>query len=235
MISNPQLNSVARWYTTKKGLNSFMIYCVYEEIKQYIRQPLLEIGAADGYMTQLISANHNIKHYHIVEASQLYAQYLKGKFASVKVINSTLEKYQYEKKYKTIIASHVLEHIPNVNQFLKKAYSLLDDNGYFIVSVPNALSIHRLVGVEMGILNNPYELNEQDKKIGHFRVYDNDKLKVDLEKNKFKVHILTGSFIKFLSNSQTEKVIPKRNWMAYYKVSKRFPQFCSDIISICTK
>jgi ubiquinone/menaquinone biosynthesis C-methylase UbiE len=39
-------------------------------------------------------------------------------------------------KFDLVWACHVLEHQLNVNDFLKKAYSLVSDNGYLCVTVP---------------------------------------------------------------------------------------------------
>nr|QBM02037.1 hypothetical protein [uncultured archaeon] len=230
-----KLERVSTWYKSTKGLNSFMIYCVYLEFRKFIEEPILEIGPADGGMTSLIFDNLRPKTINIVEASEKYCQLLSKKFKKAAVFNSYLEDFKATKKYKTIIASHLLEHVENVDKFLQTAYKLLDNDGKFLVSVPNGLSMHRLLGVEMGLLETPTQLNDQDKKIGHFRVYDPKKLEEDLKKNGFKIEKISTSFIKFLSNAQIEKFIPEKDWIYFYSLSKNFPQNGADIFAICNK
>ena len=47
------------------------------------------------------------------------------------------ENFEENKKYNTIIHSHLFEHVYNVNSFLKKIKSILELNGFMIFSVPN--------------------------------------------------------------------------------------------------
>jgi len=52
-----------------------------------------------------------------------------------------------------------------------------------IMLVPNALSIHRLVAVEMGLLEAPDAFNELDQRLGHRRVYHPDLLYEHIRNN----------------------------------------------------
>lgn len=233
MSNKNKLEKVSAWYQSSKGLNSFMIHCVFQEIKRYIKAPLLEIGAADGHMTELIIKEKKLNDFDIVEASSNYCDLLRKRFKNVNVFNDYLEKFSSSRKYKTLLASHVLEHVENPAKFLKAASRLLSENGFLLISVPNANSIHRLLGVEMGLIKSPTQLNEQDTKIGHYRVYDSKKLRNDLEQGGFEIINLSTSFLKFLSNSQTEKLINKKDWIHFYSLSKQFPENGSDIFAIC--
>mgnify|MGYP001596573754 CR=1 FL=1 len=228
-----RIDNASGWYTTHRGLNSYMIYCTYLEAKQYIGGNLLEVGAADGFMTGLIQRDALADSYDIIEASSRYAEVLSKKFPKINVSLGFLEDMSVVKTYDTIIAGHVLEHVENPVLFLKKIKRLLAKNGKCIVSVPNAHSMHRLLGVDMGMLSNVHELNDQDRKIGHYRVYDVALLKRHLCQAGFTVLQQKGSFMKFLSNKQYEKMIPRQDWNAYYQMGKNFMNYCADIIIIC--
>lgn len=56
-----------------------------------------------------------------------------------------------ERKFDAIIASHVLEHFPNPNIFLKKIRSLLKEDGIFFVVVPPLK--HNIVGGHVTLWN----------------------------------------------------------------------------------
>jgi hypothetical protein len=110
----------------------------------------------------------------------------------------------------------------------------MHDGSNLIIIVPNAYSIHRLVAVQMGMLEHVKELNELDKKLGHFRVYDQNDLVSHLKSAGLQPEILSGVFLKVLSNSQLEK------WNTplldgFYRVGKQLPLMCADILVVCKK
>jgi 2-polyprenyl-3-methyl-5-hydroxy-6-metoxy-1,4-benzoquinol methylase len=146
-----------------------------------------------------------------------------------------LEDFESEIQYDTIIMSHVLEHIAQPATVLKRIYNLLKPDGVFVVSVPNAKSIHRLVAVQMGLLVNEYEMNERDHELGHYRVYDLDILKSHLSEAGFKIDTCGGYFLKPLSNAQIEQYWSQEMILGFYKVGEQFQQFCAEIFAVCKR
>ena len=57
---------------------------------------------------------------------------------------------------------------------MRRIASWLLPGGRLHVVVPNSASLHRLLGVEMGILSAPDDLSERDKAYGHRRVYGHE-------------------------------------------------------------
>src|SRR6185436_656679 len=90
---------------------------------------------------------------------------------------------------------------------LRRIKGWLADDGVFIVGVPNARSFHRLAAVEMNLLETVYTLNDRDRAVGHYRVYDMDSLKKDAVSAGYKVEDTGGIFIKFFSNAQIEEFL----------------------------
>jgi 2-polyprenyl-3-methyl-5-hydroxy-6-metoxy-1,4-benzoquinol methylase len=128
--------------------------------------------------------------------------------------------------------NHVLEHIEDPVFVLKKLKNYLSENGRLLVGVPNANSLHRLAGVKMGLLTSVYELNERDKSLGHYRVYDESLLRKHLEESGFYIEHAGGIFLKFLSNKQIEEFLDEKILDAYYELSDLMPQFCALIYMI---
>lgn len=52
-------------------------------------------------------------------------------------LHSSLDSLPYDSLFKTISLFHVLEHLPNLNEDLKKLSSLLHQDGRLIIAVPN--------------------------------------------------------------------------------------------------
>ena len=192
----------------------------------------LELGPATGYMTKLLV--EEFKALHILEGSESLLNEIPD-YPNVTKYHSLFEEFDTTQKYDTIIMSHVLEHIENPAFLLNKIYNWIADDGIFLVSVPNAKSIHRLVAVEMGMLTSEYELNSRDYELGHFRVYDMDSLSKQMGEAGFKIIDKGGVFLKPLSNGQIEKSWTPDIIEGFYKVGKYFQKNCSDIFIVCSK
>lgn len=106
-------------------------------------------------------------------------------------------------KYKLTTVLGVLEHIENESEFLDQ----FKNSNQIYITVPNAESFHRLVGVDAGIIDSPYELSFADYEIGHQRYYDQKSFMAVIKKNlidpySFKIHSFGTTSLKFCSNSQ---------------------------------
>ena len=212
--------------------NKQLLYS-YDTIKAHFKgSTALEIGPAHGDMTTLLK--DKFENLHILEASKLLLDKIPN-YNNVVKHHDLIENFDPDIKYDTIIMGHVLEHIADPIIALKKIYSILKNDGSFIVSVPNAKSIHRLVAVEMGILENEYKLNSRDIELGHYRVYDMEILEDHLKNSGFKVNLMGGYFLKPLSNGQIESNWSDEMIEGFYKIGKYFQNNCAEIYAVCTK
>jgi len=212
-----------------------MIRCLFSHFVPFIKEPLLEIGAADGYMTSLIQTKFTDIDHEILEPSHSYAKLLRKRFPQIKTHIKTIELFSTQKRYQTIIASHVLEHVEFPNTFLTSIHRILKPRGNFLISVPNALSIHRLSGVALGLIKKPNSLNEQDKRIGHYRVYTPDLLQQEIESCGFSIVIQGTSFFKPVHNSELESDTWKHTWPKLRRMNTYTPENGADIYLTCRK
>ncbi|HVG42922.1 MAG TPA: class I SAM-dependent methyltransferase [Chitinophagaceae bacterium] len=205
----------------------------FRSLKPFFKGNLaLELGPASGYMTKALVAE--FKELHLVEGSKDLLNQIPD-YPNVQKTHSLFEDFETEVKYNTIIMSHVLEHIADPVLVLQKVHGWLAEDGVFLVSVPNAKSIHRMVAVQMGLLKSEYELNPRDHELGHYRVYDMNLLKLHLAAAGFKVQESGGVFLKPLSNSQIEKNWNQEMIEGFYKVGKHFQEYCAEIFVVSTK
>jgi SAM-dependent methyltransferase len=205
----------------------------YKTLQPYFRGNLaLELGPASGYMTKYLI--EDFKEIHLVEGSLDLLNRIPD-YANVKKFHSLFENFSSDVSYDSIVMSHVLEHIENPVEVLKKIYQWLSPDGVFLVSVPNALSIHRLVAVEMGLLDSVYTLNARDKELGHYRVYDLNILESHIKLAGFKVYDTGGIFLKPVSNKQIEENWSDEMIEGFYKAGKYFKENCAEIFIACTK
>lgn len=79
-----------------------------------------------------------------LDVSEKMANFVKQQLG-IKIFICQLENFQYPKKFSLIHMSHVLEHIPNPNEWLQKAKTLLEKDGILVINVPNKYSWGRLL------------------------------------------------------------------------------------------
>jgi 2-polyprenyl-3-methyl-5-hydroxy-6-metoxy-1,4-benzoquinol methylase len=192
----------------------------------------LELGPASGYMTKLLVKEFDA--IHLVEGSESLLQQIPH-YPNTQKFCSYFEEYETTEQYDTIVMSHVLEHIKDPVLVLRKIYSWLHDDGVFLISVPNAKSIHRIVAVEMGLLKSVHELNSRDHELGHYRVYDMDMLKSHVTEAGFKIRETGGIFLKPVSNGQIEQHWTAEMIEGFYKAGKYFHENCAEIFIACVK
>jgi 2-polyprenyl-3-methyl-5-hydroxy-6-metoxy-1,4-benzoquinol methylase len=205
----------------------------YLSLKPYFKgKNLLELGPAMGHMTKFLV--NDFKNVSVVEGSKELLDLIPD-YNNIEKHHSYFEEFETDKKFDTIIMSHVLEHIENPIKILKLISPWLSENGVIIISVPNSKSLHRLAAVEMGLLESEYELNQRDLDLGHYRVYDLNSLKKEIIESSLKVIDEGGVFLKPVSNGQIDDNWNDQMIDGFYKLGKKFPEFCAEIFVVCTK
>lgn len=117
---------------------------------------------------------------------------------------SLFEAFSPPHPYDTVVMGHVLEHVADPVAVLARARRWLKPGGRVVILVPNADSIHRLVGVELGFLDEPAAFTPADELLGHRRVYNPESLRRDCEDAGLICQELTGLILKPLSNTQMD-------------------------------
>jgi SAM-dependent methyltransferase len=112
--------------------------------KIHVRGKLLDVGCGFGLLLNLArSLGFNAKGIdpdrHAIQQARLHY--------NVPVYQSTIEEFRSEEKFDIIIFHHVLEHIADPTQAVKKITALLNSNGIVIVMVPNSKGILKRLGL----------------------------------------------------------------------------------------
>lgn len=164
---------------------------------------LLEMGFGDGITFSQLAGRTE---YSLVEAVPDLVALAKARAISLGVNatfhQSLFEDFRPDTAYDVVFASHVLEHVENPSEILRKVKSWLSPTGVVIIIVPNAESIHRRLGVAVGFSKSIFDLSARDNLVGHRRVYTLENLRDELAKNDFEVVHEAGSFLKPLPNGQ---------------------------------
>lgn len=186
----------------------------------------LEIGAGYGQITK-----HLVKKFDEVEAIEPD----KKAYDSIKLaknltkIRAPFGMPLFNRKFDTIVCTNVLEHIDDIDDFIASIKEVSHKDTVIFISVPNAASINRLIGVDTKMLRTVYDLGPQDKIAGHKRMYDLSTLIIALG-DEFNI-IKSGSFIcKPLPNADMIK-LPKSLIKKYLNMNVR--NYGAEIFCVC--
>lgn len=230
-VSKSGLDDIAESANYSHGVNGVMIRHSVSIFRRFYdnRGSVLELGPADGLSTKsLLEFCDQVS---VIEGSTHFADLLAREFPGITIHNCLFEDFRPATQFDFIYMSHVLEHVDDPVNLLKKIRSWLspNPNGFVFCSVPNALSFHRQVGVIAGDIASEYELNEADKSIGHLRVYDPNTLRQTFVDAGLTIAASGGYFLKTLSNSQIQTVSDEKHLEALMAAGEKYPDEAADI------
>jgi len=102
------------------------------------RTAALDIGSGMG--TFLYAAKPHFKEVLGLDVSEQMGSFV-TKQMNVPVLIKQFDEFSYPTRFSLIHMSHVIEHVPNPNQWLQKAKTHLEDGGILVINVPNKKSI----------------------------------------------------------------------------------------------
>lgn len=142
-------------------------------IRPYINSPALEIGAGTGNISNHFKDRMDLV---ITDNDNILVKALQKKYKSYN--NITVETFDVEKplgkipkKFKTIFAVNVLEHIEDDAYALQNIRKLLKKDGLVVLLVPAKM----------------FAYTRLDRNLGHHRRYEKRELEKKLKKANFKI------------------------------------------------
>jgi SAM-dependent methyltransferase len=190
---------------------------------------VLELGCATGELTSLLAPLASA--YDVVEGSPRNVEIARERVPSATFVLSMWEEFEPTEQYSDIVLCNALEHVPEPVPLLERVRGWLAPDGRVHVAVPNGLSLHRLVGVELGLQPDPITLTPGDVEQGHFRNYTSESLLADLRDGGLEPVHWEGIFLKVLSNRQ----MLDWDWeliQALHRVAARFPEHAAELYAV---
>ena len=159
----------------------------------------------------------------------------------VKFVKGLFEDVKLDKKFDNIILTHVLEHLDDPVQVLKRVNDeWLSDNGRLFLVCPNANAPSRQIAVKMGLLSHKACITPSEEAHGHRITYTLDTLERDAVSSGLNVQHRSGIFFKAMANFQWDKllqtdIISDEYLEGCYKLGHHYPDLCSSIFLMCEK
>ena len=212
---------------------------IFESFSPHFNEgEVLELGSFEGAFTEhLLTKFQTVD---CVEASSEAADMaLQRHGERIRVTVSTFEDLALSKKYENIVLTHVLEHLDDAVEVLKKIKAeWLAPKGRLFLVVPNANAPSRQIAVRMGLISHQAAVTDGEREHGHRITYSLDTLYRDVVASNMRPILSEGIFFKALANFQWDQllktdIISAEYLRGCYELGKAYPDLCSSIFMLC--
>jgi 2-polyprenyl-3-methyl-5-hydroxy-6-metoxy-1,4-benzoquinol methylase len=168
--------------------------------------PCLQIGCAHGDQTSLLVDRFD--DVTVLEPAAEFLAHTMNRIGDRAVfVDALIETFETERRFETIVFSHVLEHVADPVAALARLGALLTPTGRLYIVVPNAEAPSRRIAVKMGVLDHLEGMSAADIAAGHRRIYRLDTLGRDVRAAGLATQQSGGIFFKPLANFQLDALI----------------------------
>jgi 2-polyprenyl-3-methyl-5-hydroxy-6-metoxy-1,4-benzoquinol methylase len=224
-------------YSSYVGLNGQLTRWRYELLSIFFRpERCLELGSADGQGTEYLLRRFGLVT--AVDGSTEAVEELRRRYASadtLEIVHSRFENLDLQRQYDTVVVAHTLDHAQDPDGLLATARKYLKEDGVLLVDVPNGMSLHRQLGVEMGVLTKVTDITEPEALHGHLRVYTPETIRAAVAAAGFRIRTFGGLFLKLLPNAQTEAAFTPEQLEGLLTLGMRYAEISAEIYLVATK
>ena len=201
---------------------------------------VLELGSYKGdFTTRLLPYSDDITG---VEASDVAVGEARARLGErVNFVNALFETAQLPRRYDNIVMTHVLEHLDDPVQVLKRINDeWLAEKGRFFLVCPNANAPSRQIAVKMGLISHNAAVTPAEAEHGHRITYSLDTLERDAVRAGLKVVHRSGIFFKALANFQWDRllqtdIVSKDYLEGCFQLGQVYPDLCASIFLVCER
>jgi hypothetical protein len=196
---------------------------------------LISLGIGHRVVSSAIleSLGRELREYTVVEGSPAAIQKFREGTAlppNARVVNAFFEEFEPASPVDAVEMGFVLEHVEDPLLVLRRYARFLRSRGTIIVVVPNARSLHRVLGHEAGLLDDVYQLSPADLQLGHRRYFDLDSITALVKKAGLRVRRTEGVFLKCLTTDQLQRLeLSPEVREAFFRVGVGYPEIANAI------
>jgi len=182
---------------------------IVERLGGQVSLRLLSLGIGGQRVSQTIRDRLDLAEYHILEGSMdIIERYRAETEPSPNVVihRNWFEEADFGQVFDAIEMGFVLEHVDDPGLILRRFRDFLKPDGVLFVSVPNARSLHRLLGHAAGFLQDPYALSRYDLELGHKRYFDSESIAELVRASGYTLLDKFGLVLKPLTTAQLQQL-----------------------------
>jgi len=209
---------------------------IVEQLRGRSSLKLLSLGIGGQQVSRTILEQLDIAEYHILEGSLgIIERYLAETALppSVTIHHTYFENVHFESTFDAIEMGFVLEHVDDPGLILRRFRAFLKPGGVLFVSVPNARSLHRLLGQAAGFIQDIYALSQFDRELGHKRYFDSQSITQLVEESGYTELHKVGLVLKPLTTAQLHQLaLDERIEKAFIEVGYEHPDITNGILLV---
>jgi hypothetical protein len=214
---------------------------VVQILSQHKHDTLLEIGCGLNPIFNDVSTFSKL---YIVEPGGFFFEKacddlkkLKERQHDIMLIQKMIEDCSEEfknVKFDFVLLSALLHEIKDPEAFLAKIHQMISEHTVLHVNVPNARSFHRLLALEMGLIETVSQKSESNNQFQQHAVFDTESLAALVRRCGFRI-LEQGTFlVKPFTHQQMENMIAagmitERMLEGFYGMDKYLPELGSEL------
>ncbi len=242
MDKRNRIEQYTKAYNEDYDFESILVKYRKQEISEFIkkRKPakILEIGCGKDPLFKEFLEYESWEEWIVVEPSSYFAKEAETYCDKrCRVICDFFENVSTElakdMEFDFIVCSALLHELENPKEFLKAVFSLCGDDTDVHINVPNALSFHRQLAVEMGLIESVFEKSDRNVQLKQYHIFDMSRLTNILEESGFELIEKGGYFIKPFTHEQMETIVAEfasdELLTGLHLLGKKYPELASEI------
>ncbi|MEO8870310.1 MAG: methyltransferase domain-containing protein [Granulicella sp.] len=168
---------------------------------------LLSLGVGHRHVVKglIEGLDGRLASYVIVEGSQEIIDLFNREVApppQVRLVHAYFEDFDTDQRFDVIEMGFILEHVTDPGLILERYKCFLEPGGRIMIAVPNAHSLHRLIGHSAGLLDDLHHLSEADIALGHRRYFNPVQIRSLVIESGLQVTDSAGLMLKPLTSAQ---------------------------------
>jgi 2-polyprenyl-3-methyl-5-hydroxy-6-metoxy-1,4-benzoquinol methylase len=186
---------------------------------------VLELGCATGLMTaQLADVAGEVI---AVDRSAPYLDNLRARrLLGVTAVLADVEDYEPAGRFDHIVAANLLHEVGDPGVLLARAHGWLSPGGRIHVTLPNPRSLHRLVALEMGLIDSLDALSARGARFGTRRTLNAEALSALAAAAGLRVRECGGILLKPLPNEAMAALDPAV-LEGFERAARHLPDHCA--------
>ena len=222
--------------------------CLLRHLRHITPRRVLEIGCGlELFIDMAISAEIKFENWVVVEPASVLAEKARTRAKSeprLQVIEGYCEQPAVNEAlrdqglFDVVLLSGVLHEVDDPAELLRLSLVPAAPGAHVMVTTPNALSFHRLLAVEMGLMTNPHALSPRNLRLRPNRVFDPDSLRKLLSEGGVANLQFEGYMFKpfnHMQMAQVLKLLPVSISEGLDRLGQKFPEYAAEIAYIGVK
>ncbi len=222
--------------------------CQLRHLLRVKSRRILEVGCGlDLFLDAAIHSGLDFERWVVIEPASMLAQKARARAATeprLLVIEGYCEDPAVGKavrelgQFDVVLLSGVLQDVKDPAQLLRMSLASAAPGAHVLVTTPNALSFHRLLAVEMGLIPTPQTLSTRNLRFRQNIVFDPQSLRRLLEEGGLRNLQFEGYMFKPFTHVQMARVLallPPGVSEGLDRLGQKFPQHAAEIAYIGVK